>query len=253
MKTINIQSWTELEEWAGTYDHQDRYIFRGQGDSTWTLRTSLARHFLANRVASNEWRRRELKMYRIFRERLLSICPGMYDEWNPLDILSLMQHHGTPTRLLDFTYSPWVASYFAVKDARGDSSVWAIDKDRLAKSQKSQGFEAYSGPTHIEEYKIAKKHPTATVLGPSYPHPRLVAQRGCFLVTGRISKEINDDLIDSHIVLSEGLVLDSITRLRGRGVDSGFLFPDFERIAQETNRFAVTGSPDFPSTSNREN
>jgi hypothetical protein len=38
-----------------------------------------------------------------------------------------MQHHGAPTRLLDFSYSIYVATYFAAENAKGDSAVWAID------------------------------------------------------------------------------------------------------------------------------
>jgi hypothetical protein len=247
MEIITFYSWTELSDWAEQYKHQKRYAFRGQGDSAWPLTTSLARHFLANKVVSNEWRKRELKMYRMFRERLLSICPEMYDNWKPIDILSLMQHHGTPTRLLDFTYSPLVASYFALCDARGDSAIWVIDTNHLKEIQKSQGFDKYSGPTHMEDYQIASKHPGAAILRPSSPHLRLAAQHGCFLVPGHISKEVGSEFIHSKVVLSEELVLASIIKLRGLGIDKEFLFPDLDRIAQETNRFSVTGSAEFPS------
>lgn len=246
MKKINLYCWEELKEWAEQYQHQG-CVFRGQGDSTWTLTTSLARHFLAHDVISNEWRKRELKMYHIFRERLINICPGMYEQWEPIDILSLMQHHGTPTRLLDFSYSPWVASYFALIEARGNSAVWVIDTQHLVEMQKIQGFPTYSGPSHIEDYKMAEKHSGAAILHPSYPHQRLAAQRGCFLVPGQISKKISTDLINSCVILSEDLVLDSITKLRGLGIDDEFLFPNLDKIAQDTNRFSVTGSANFPS------
>jgi len=67
----------------------------------------------------------------------------------------------------------------------------------------------------MEDYKIAEKHPGAVILCPSYPHLRPVAQSGCFLVPGRISKEVSSDIVRSQVILSEELVLDSITKLRG--------------------------------------
>ena len=42
-----------------------------------------------------------------------------------------MQHYGAPTRLLDWSYSPFVATYFAIESSTGASAVWAINGDWL--------------------------------------------------------------------------------------------------------------------------
>ena len=44
-----------------------------------------------------------------------------------------MQHYGAPTRLLDWTLSPWVAAYFAVSDLQDDGEIWAFNQAQLIK------------------------------------------------------------------------------------------------------------------------
>ncbi len=57
-----------------------------------------------------------------------SLLPKTNDsfEW-----LAIMQHHGAPTRLLDFTESIIIATYFSVVDAFKESSVWVVNRYRL--------------------------------------------------------------------------------------------------------------------------
>ncbi|MEW5989195.1 MAG: FRG domain-containing protein, partial [Chloroflexota bacterium] len=49
------------------------------------------------------------------------------DENDTLEWLALMRHYGAPSRLLDWTYSFFVAVYFALVDAQKEGAVWAID------------------------------------------------------------------------------------------------------------------------------
>jgi hypothetical protein len=60
--------------------------------------------------------------------------------------LAIMQHYGAPTRLLDFTDSPYVALYFALRNReKGESDyaeVWGIDAAALRNQAAKIGREA---------------------------------------------------------------------------------------------------------------
>src|SRR5438093_2893211 len=56
----------------------------------------------------------------------------MFRRIRTLEWLALMQHYGAPTRLLDFTYSFWIALFFAFEEAENDCSVVALDPSSSA-------------------------------------------------------------------------------------------------------------------------
>ncbi len=100
------------------------YVFRGQGSAA-PLTTSLQR-------LSDQPQDLERHLVRAFRKYALATVPLQPHLWA---WLTLGQHHGLPTRLLDWTYSPLVALHFATSDARHDHEdgvVWMLDSAACA-------------------------------------------------------------------------------------------------------------------------
>jgi hypothetical protein len=124
---IRASSWSELQElvFAGSWQEElgrfrSDYAFRGRNDVREDLSTSLQR--LGGDVRSLE--RHLLRNFRRYAQR--EAVP--FDStWN---WLALGQHHGLPTRLLDWTYSPLVALHFvtsALERFDCDGVVWMVD------------------------------------------------------------------------------------------------------------------------------
>jgi FRG domain len=124
---IRIGSWLELHErlFADSWDdelglHRSRFAFRGRWNADDDLGTSLIR--LGGDSATLEGH-----LLRAFRKYAAHGAVPVDSLWN---WLALGQHHGLPTRLLDWTYSPYVALHFATAKRERydiDGAVWMID------------------------------------------------------------------------------------------------------------------------------
>jgi hypothetical protein len=94
-------------------------VFRGLASSEYSNVSSLAR-------LSGDYAQLERHLIRNFRKYAHREAPGP-TLW---DWLSLAQHHGLPTRLLDWTFSPLIALHFATARLPDEEAVlWAVDCD----------------------------------------------------------------------------------------------------------------------------
>ena len=123
----------ELASWSAfvsefALDASPSWLFRGQADIGWGLGTSLQRAF-ASASASDLVERVHFENSSIgfFKDRARLHLPVTPAEHDLLGWLALMQHYGAPTRLQDWTRSPFAAAYFAYReDSEQDAAIWAV-------------------------------------------------------------------------------------------------------------------------------
>lgn len=124
---LRAQSWNQLHDWLfeDAWDEQigryrSRCAFRGMSNANYSLETALIR--LGGNYEQLE--RHMLRNFRKYAHRSTVKRDSIW-EW-----LTVAQHYGLPTRLMDWTYSPFVAMHFAtasVDEMQNDGVIWAVN------------------------------------------------------------------------------------------------------------------------------
>ena len=187
---------------------KDCWVFRSAFLPNRQPKTSLER--CCDRLEIKPTRRRviEERMIREFRQAYHQFALHVPNRRSILEWLSIMQHHGAPTRLLDFTYSAYVAAYLAVEQAERDCVVWAIDGPwALQRSQEllrsaGKNTKRMLKPFMDEDEQAAQSLlmvrpyvPAAWPVNPFRLNERLRVQQGAFLVQSDISKSFRENLM----------------------------------------------------------
>jgi hypothetical protein len=128
MNEVRVTSWNELNEQLYESSWQDQigrfrssYAFRGMNDARNPLQTTL------NQMVGRDPARLEEHLLRSFRKYAHRDLGRHESVWY---WLSLAQHHGLPTRLMDWTYSPYVAMHFATSEVDtfdADGVIWCVN------------------------------------------------------------------------------------------------------------------------------
>lgn len=214
---------TKINEWNDLFllnqEFMSNYIFRGQGDSHWALKTSLERLIENHHPTSS----RDKSLYHIYEnemikefkwkfpsyEKILIPKDDEYIEW-----LSIMQHFGAPTRLLDFSQSMYIALFMAMDNSYYDEfSIWCLNKNKLTEpliakycednNKNSVSADQLSDLTYKMANEAIARQPLIVdnnmekllfVVKPKMCNERISRQQGLFLVPSTVNVPFEDIL-----------------------------------------------------------
>lgn len=248
--TIEVNSWEEVKTLLNRFGVG--WVFRGQSRSDWLLTTSLER---AN-IQGLPLEAVERFLYREFTRSAHQYVDDNSIPGNELEWFAMMQHYGTPTRLLDWTLSLYVASFFAIEDARDvDSScaVWAVYRHWFGEEGLSRIRESYptiitekyfdlSQPELFHRFFIETPIPSIIPVEPYKMNQRFRVQQGCFLCMGDVNRGFIGNLLSYDknkianflykIIIPNRLRTEAIIDLNRMNINRETLFPGIDGFAQ---------------------
>jgi hypothetical protein len=192
--------------------------YRIDSEGTCNLRTSLEKALDNCGRSLTEAREIELGLFRKFKRQSGLFLQHVPDQSDYMEWFALMQHHGAPTRLLDWTYSFFVALYFAVAELEKDQDgeLWAVDLKYLLKrvrrlfpkksdrrcAEDDPNAQVYSNFERM--FMLRRPKQFVCPMNPYKHNTRLTIQQGLFLCPGDITRSFAENL-ESHFPSQKGL------------------------------------------------
>jgi hypothetical protein len=244
MNEIRIETWDQLNEQLYSDAFNPRigrirspYVFRGVSDAAYPLTTSLSR-------LGGAYAQMEQHLLRNFRKYARRGDVQTDSVWN---WLAVAQHHGLPTRLLDWTFSPQVALHFAtarLREFEHDAVIWAVDFVRahaLLPAPLREEMESRRART-LEEFDALDGEPFALFLEPPSLDDRIVNQFALFAVMSSPEAHMEDWLaahpeLVRRIVIPAGLKWEVRDKLDQANVTERVLFPGLDGLSAWLKRY----------------
>ena len=258
-RVVSVQNWDKLVDLQKNY-RGGHWAFRGQANSDWELETRLDRALREFGINHSSYVNIERGLLRRFKRQCYHYLTDLPHQDDDLEWLALMQHYGAPTRLLDWTYSFYVAMYFAIENTERDCAVWALNTDWLVEpldavirkhtdTETWLAFHRDRGITKCDTFRqvFLRKEPIALVgaVNPFRLNERLVLQQGVFLCPGDVSKPFQENMVEIARESASDWQLTRIViqynrherneillRLHEMNMNSATLFPGLEGFAR---------------------
>jgi hypothetical protein len=236
---IRVETWEAFLEYI-TRAPYSNWAFRGERDERWPLYSSLSRYFQNFRVTPAAWPEQERRILRIFKRKAHQFVEKPPDADDDFQWLALMQHHGAPTRLIDFTWSPYVAAFFALERTLGDGVVWAmnpacVDSSRAPRPSRMDPRQH----GNFQRYFLKGNHRFIWMGEPHTMNRRLIAQSGTFAVPGLLDIPVEEMLSNSgkediltKFVMTHRVREVGMRELYRMNITFATLFPDLDGLAR---------------------
>jgi hypothetical protein len=236
----SIELITALKDAITQLDSHDIW-WRGHAESSWELRPKIYRREDAGIIEND--------LVRSFRRKAQARhrnCPLQEDISN---WLFLMQHHGLPTRLLDWTESILIGTFFAVEDKEKhskDGALWAlspvgINEHQFGKRIFLSGTSPEVRPlfVHAFDHKAAKMEKIAAITATEID-VRIMVQLGAFTIHG-VEERLEEISGNEKYLLKFEIPAEAKKQLFNFIFDLGIrksnLFPDLDSLANELAYF----------------
>lgn len=234
---------------------EKEWIFRGILKSH-KLETTLERACKHWRINQKDLPGIEEELIREIQRKAFGLGIPLPDKTDNMWWISLMQHYGAPTRLLDFTYSPYVAAYFALEKLlvndpdRESATIWAIQhaftmtgKKRIASGEKLENIEKSKiGSLDFVFDRKQPQKPSIMQVNSFYLHDRIIVQQGIFLCATDLSRSFmenfesvpnsKDKTLIKRFILPSEVLKNAMAELHKMNITRESLFPGIAGLAE---------------------
>ena len=222
-KKHHVKSFAELHDvlscfrksldWVG-------WIFRGQNNIDWPLIPKAGRgkfSALDDKLYFEEWKTQAIQY----------ITKQPKDDW---EWLAIAQHHGLATRLLDWTFNPLAAAFFAVSEnLDADAALFAFSPTSLVLTE-------HTNPINLGEKGVF-------VYKPKHVVPRITRQSGIFTIHHPPTLPLDQAQGEYEqlelIIIDRNYRNELVCELAQYGINKATLFPDLDGLSEHINWMTI--------------